>query len=194
MKPVTICGLALLVLAGCAEGKLVFGGKSIGAEADNVIVSGRIDDTMPANPARDIVVFVYTNLRCCDPAKQPDADLAFSAIDFSVPPFDGYELEDFRSEDVEAVIVEAGSDSFELDDISNGELTLIFLLDDPEPDGEVNPGDLTAVLEDEDEELDDVLAGRSVDVDDIDVDFDTDFPEGVATPDSITVSVTQQGS
>jgi hypothetical protein len=193
MKVSTLTLVTILVSSlttvGCAEGKLVFGGKSLDKKTDNVVVAGTIDDTVPANPARDIVVFVYTNLRCCDPARQPDADIAFRSIDFSMPPFDMYELADLRFEDVEAVAVAAGSGDFEIDDVSDGDLTVVFLLDDPQPDGEANAGDLTAVLDGD--ELDNVLSGRSVTISGIDVDFDADFPEGVATPDSITVAIDQ---
>jgi hypothetical protein len=145
--------VALLISAylasGCGSGSVCFGGDCDNDDDDDrtVSVAGNIDTVAPPNAVRDVVVFVYTEL--------VSADLADG------PPFD-----DFK--DADAVVVE--DDEFSLERISRGDLSVILLLDAPEPDGTIDAGDECAVLL-AGGDLDDVSGGRLVEIEDIDVDF-----------------------
>ncbi len=162
--------VALLALAwGCSEGTVKFGGDT-DQEENPVIVTGNIDDVTPVN-TRDIVVFVFTDLTDDDDG----------VVDFK--PF----------ADAEAVVVESGSSEFTIDDVQNGALTVVFLLDNAgdAADGEINDGDQVAVLADDDGRLDDVRAGTTVTIDDVDIDFAA-FPPAAegAIADEITKKTT----
>jgi hypothetical protein len=146
--------VALLLSAGlassCGSGSVCFGGDCDKDDDDDertVSVTGNVDAVAPPNAVRDVVLFVYTGLG--------SADLADG------PPFD-----DFK--DADAVVVE--NDDFSLERISRGNLTVILLLDAPEPDGTIDAGDECSVLLAGDD-LDDVSGGRQVEIEDLDVDF-----------------------
>ena len=142
--------LSVHLASGCGSGSVCFGGDCDNDDDDDertVSVSGNIDTVAPPNAVRDVVVFVYTEL--------VSADLA-----------DGPPFNDFKEAD--AVVVE--DDEFSLERISRGDLTVILLLDAPEPDGTIDAGDECAVLLAGDD-LDDVSGGRLVEIEDVDVDF-----------------------
>ena len=182
---------------GCADGTLQFDGAgTITSENDTVVVSGDIDDSQLADgsggigavPAeRDVAVFVYSDLRCCNAAFTPSTDLPFGSVDFGSPPFDTVELSDLRFSDVESVIVDGGAGPFTVNDVSKGDLTVLFLLDDAVTDGSIEPGDPVAVLSDDDNRLESVAAGRSVTISAIDITFDRSFPDGKADPNTIKI-------
>ena len=151
-----ITRLVALLISGCLASSCGSGSVCFGGDCDNddddddertVSVAGNIDSVAPPNAVRDVVVFVYTEL--------VSADLADG------PPFD-----DFK--DADAVVVK--DDEFSLERISRGDLTVILLLDAPEPDGTIDAGDDCSVLLAGDD-LDDVSGGRLVEIEDVDVDF-----------------------
>ncbi|MFT4569242.1 MAG: hypothetical protein ACI8TX_002288 [Hyphomicrobiaceae bacterium] len=144
-------GLCLAMTAACGEGTLEFGG-----DRDNtktiVTVRGNVDDIIPVT-TRDIVVFVFTNLR--DPGTFRDFD------------------------DGEIVVLATGSSEFTVPDVDRGDITVIFLLDEAgnNADGQIDEGDPIATLDDPDNELDDVRSGLTIEARDIDINF-TDEPSG----------------
>jgi len=180
---------------GCADGTLHFGGGgTLSSNGAKITVSGDIADSRQTDSAgntvavpagRDVAVFVYSNLRCCNASFVPATDLPFRSVDFTVAPFDTVELSDLAFDDVESVIVSGGSGSFTVGKVSEGDLTVFFLLDDAVGDGSIDAGDPVAVLTDDNGRLVDVRAGRSVTAQAIDITFDTDFPVGTADPDTI---------
>ncbi len=157
LRTVATIALASLV-AGCAKGTLIFG---VGPSNDSVTVSGTINNTTPVNATRDIVVFVYTDL------VDPGTFLSFG--------------------DAESVVVAAGSSSFELTGVSPGDLTVVFLLDDATPDGAIDAGDMYATLDDPSGFLESVPGNRRVELDAVDIVFESDADGGTATADTIRV-------
>jgi len=143
--------LSACLASSCGSGSVCFGGGCDKGDDDDeertVSVAGNVDAVAPPNAVRDVVIFVYTELG--------SADLEDG------PPFD-----DFK--DADAVIVE--NDEFSLERISRGDLTVILLLDAPEPDGTIDAGDECSVLL-AGGDLDDVSGGREVGIEDLDVDF-----------------------
>lgn len=150
------CGACLgvaLATAGCGDGVITFGGdRNGGNNNDSVVVTGDIDDVQPPNAIRDVVVFTYVDL---DPADLSDG-----------PPFNTSGLSDAES------VVVGADDTFSLPDIQGGALTIVFLRDEIVGDGSIDAGDTCAVLFDENNRLDNVNAGRKVDVQGIDIFFD----------------------
>ena len=150
-RRVTSCVLIASLLAGCGSGVVCFGGDCDGDDDDDektVEVSGNVESVAPPNAVRDVVVFVYTSLASDDLADGP--------------PFD-----DFK--DADAVVV-SDDDTFSVDRISRGNLTIIVLLDAPEPDGTIDAGDECSVLR-AGGDLNDVRGGYSVEIEDLDIDF-----------------------
>jgi hypothetical protein len=143
--------LSSFLAASCGSGTVCFGGDCDNDDDDDeertVSVMGNIDSVAPPNAVRDVVLFVYTELG--------SADLADG------PPFD-----DFK--DADAIVVQ--NDEFSLERISRGDLTVVLLLDAPEPDGTIDVGDECSVLL-AGGDLDDVSGGRQVEIEDLDVDF-----------------------
>lgn len=153
MSRAITCGfaLALITLAGCGERTLEFGGDRDDTKTV-IIVRGNIDDVVPVS-TRDIVVFVFTNLR--DPGTFADFD------------------------DGEIAVIESGSSEFTVSDVDSGDITIVFLLDEAgnDADGQIDPGDPIATLLDPDDELDDVRSGLVVEATNIDINF-TDAEAG----------------
>jgi hypothetical protein len=116
----------LLVTAGCGDGTYHFGGdfSDDGNSNRSVTVTGNVQDLFPPNAVRELVAFAYTDLT--------DADLA------SGPPFNSFK-------DAGSAVVDENGD-FTLTRLSAGKVTVIFLLDTPEPDGTIDPGDDCSVL------------------------------------------------
>ena len=154
--------LCAWTLAGCGDGKICFGGNcgndNNDDDEDTVTVQGNVDSVAPPNAVRDLVSFVYSGL---DPQDLADG-----------PPFDN-----FRAADSD--LVAEDGDTFSMDRVRRGDLTVIFLLDASEPDGVIDPGDECSVLLDGGD-LNDVGGGRRVDIQDIDIDFrESSCPGGV---------------
>ncbi len=141
----TLLSASLLVTAGCGDRTLEYGGNRDNTKTV-VTVRGNIDDVVPVT-TRDIVVFVFTNLR--DPGTFQDFD------------------------DGEIAVIESGSSEFTVTDVDRGHITVVFLLDEAgnNADGEINADDPIATLDDPDNELDDVRAGLTVEARDIDINF-----------------------
>lgn len=143
------CGWAL---AACGSGSVCFGGNcgnnNNNDDEETVTVEGNVDSVVPPNAVRDVVVFAYTGL--------DSQDLADGA------PFDDYK-------DADSVVV-TDEDTFSVDRVTRGSITVIVLLDAPDPDGVIDPGDECSVLLDGGD-LNDVNGGRRVDIRDIDIDF-----------------------
>mgnify|MGYP001307657977 CR=1 FL=1 len=159
---IIIVFFAGLWAAGCGQGTLVFGGHVENSE-QNVTLGGDIDDVVPVVATRDIVVFVFSGL----------ADTtAFLSAPETYSDFD----------DGEAAAVEAGSSLFSVSAVASGDLTVIFLLDEAEPDGQINVGDPVAILSDPDETLVEVRGGQSVTIENVDIDFNaaTAFAEDIS--------------
>jgi len=149
----TLALLCASTLAGCGEGSVCFGGNCGNTNNDNneetVTVEGNVDSVAPPNAVRDLVAFVYTRL--------DSTDLADGA------PFDSYKAADTD-------VVSEDDDTFSMDRVTRGKLTVIFLLDASDPDGTIDPGDECSVLLDGGD-LNDVGGGRRVDIQNIDIDF-----------------------
>lgn len=157
-----------LVLYGCGSGVICFGGSDCGDDDDDeertVTVAGNIDTVNPPNAVRDLVLFAYTGLT--NPSSEP--------------PFEPAPFTEFKFG--ESVIV-AEDDTFEMSGVGRGNITIVVLLDDPDPDGSVDctptPGeatewtcdDCTVLLDGGD--LSDVSGGRRVTIEDMDVNFGT---------------------
>lgn len=149
-----LCCVALAAALGasaCGEGTIIFGGNPNGNN-DSIVVIGDLDDVQPPNASRDVVIFVYVDL---DPADLADG-----------PPFNSDGLAD-----TEAALV-ASDDTFSLSDVQSGALTVVVLRDDIVADGSLDAGDTCAVVFDENDRLDNVNAGRQVDLQGIDIFFD----------------------
>jgi len=144
--------LTVALLSACGEGTITFGGNPDNGNNDSIVVVGDIDDVQPPNASRDVVVFVYVDLA--------PADIADG------PPFNVNGLSD-----AETVLV-AADDTFSLSDVQSGTLTIVFLRDDIVADGSLDAGDSCAVVFDENNRLDNVNAGRQVDVQLTDIFFD----------------------
>ncbi|MFN2376344.1 MAG: hypothetical protein ABR538_07385 [Candidatus Binatia bacterium] len=137
---------------GCGEGTIVFPGDDDDDDLATVTFQGNIDDVSPVT-SRDIVVFVYTidddSDRCpCPP--DPSASLTGKAA-----------------------VLASGETEFTLSGLRSGAFGVVFLLDNAgdNADGEINPGDPIAVLDDIDCELDDIPGKRTVTLDDVDIAF-----------------------
>ena len=181
----------VLALCGCGSGVICFSGRDCNDDNKDrtVTVDGNLDSVSPPNAVRDIVAFVYTNLNPEDLADGPP----FTDFDYG-----------------ESVVVSA-DDKFELTRVGQGKLTVIMLLDDPDPDGSIDSCDDSiqcaecdagtcdecSVLRDGGD-LSDVPGGRLVTIENMDVNFDVascpDPPPavgcGCARADNITISRT----
>jgi hypothetical protein len=144
-----------LLLHGCGDGKICFGT----SDCDNndkersVTVEGNINSVRPPNSVRDLVVFAYTGLQ-------------------NAAPFNDYKHG-------ESAVV--SDNSFTVSRVARGNVTIVVLLDDPQPDGSIDCDvdsngnviscDACSVLRDRGK-LSDVPGGRRVTIEDMDVDFD----------------------
>jgi hypothetical protein len=111
----------------------------------------------------------------------------YSDLTKFTPPF---EAGDFT--DAEAAIL-SDMKTFSLSDIASGDLTVVFLLDetgdrqiDGCPEGAVNC-DQFAILDDPDRNLRNVLGGRTVNIQDVDITFASGPDGGTATAFDIRV-------
>lgn len=142
---------------GCGDGTIVFPGDDDDDDLATVTFRGNIDDVSPVT-SRDIVVFVYSidddSDRCPCP---PDPSDSLSG---------------------KAAVLASGETEFTLSGLPSGAFGVVFLLDNAgnNADGEINPGDPIAVLDDIDCELDDIPGNRTVTLDDVDIAFSSAEP------------------
>ncbi len=192
-----LAGLIAATVLGCDGDTLTFGGGRLNEENDDVNVNGDVDDTrlqtasgtITATPVgRDLIVLVYTDLRCCNANFSPATNTPFRLINFTVPPFDSVELADLKFVDVETLIIAGDTGSFQVGDITDGDITVLFLLDETDPDGTADPGDPVAVVDDPDQRLVDVRPGRTLTLDTVDITFATNFPGGKAEAREIRIT------
>jgi len=144
-----------LTLYGCGDGVICFGGNDCDNDKDEdrtVTVEGNVNSVRPPNAVRDLVAFAYTGLQ-------------------DAPPFTNYKHG-------ESKIV--SDDKFSIPRVARGNITVVVLLDDPQPDGSIDcttddAGNITcddcSVLRDRGK-LSDVPGGRKVTIEDMDIDFD----------------------
>ena len=145
-----IIALAACVHVACGDGTLHFGGDFSDDDNRNrtITTTGNVDNVAPPNSVLDLVIFVYSDLAADDLA-------------------DGPPFTDFK--DAESAVVDENGD-FDLSKISSGNLTVIFLQDQPQPDGTIDPGDPCSVLV-KAGSLRPVEGGRRVRLRDVDVGF-----------------------
>lgn len=125
---------ALLLVAGCGDGVIDFGGDFSKTEgSDNITVKGNVRQVLNPNGERPIAVFVYTNV-----AK--DARL----------PFLPGEYESFGTTSIAAGSIgsDPGGAPFSISNLRRGTLTVVFLFDHPKdgtpgPDGSIDCDDVT---------------------------------------------------
>lgn len=148
---------ALLVLGSCSEGNVQFGGDRDENNNSILTVKGTFDDILPVT-TRDIVIFIFTNLR--DPGTFQEFDSG------------------------EVVVVKNGTIEFSMEQVESGDLTVVFLLDNPgtEADGQIDEGDPVAILDDPDKELEDTRSGLTIEIDDIDINFTDEDADGFPDP------------
>jgi hypothetical protein len=151
-------------LAACEGDTIVFpGDDGNDDDSDTVTVTGNVDDITPLT-SRDIVVFAYNiddNAYVCPCPGNP--------VDPTDPAF---------STRGKAAVIESGETTFTLDGLGTGAIGLIFLLDEAgdNADGEIDPGDPVAILDDVDCELDDIDGNITVTLKDVDLSFAADVP------------------
>ncbi|MEE8311334.1 MAG: hypothetical protein V3R77_03690 [Candidatus Binatia bacterium] len=189
----TFTAVWLAALPGCGDGTICLAGSDCRDEASgNVTLGGNILSVVVDNALRDIVVFVYTDIAR---DVQLPQDLACLTSD------------DFAS--MRTVIVgSSGTRSFTIENISRGDLTVVFLQDHAsDPDGQIdtedvdggwadcsctapgcatNDGENAVAILDGEGRLSPVRAGQTVDIQDIEI----DFPTAGATADRIEISTT----
>ncbi len=142
------------------ESALHFGVKSGGGQSgsrrvEDTVVQGNLFNVRPAT-ARPILIFVFVDLR------------------------DSGTFQDFRDAEVSLV----GEDrSFTVSHLADGDLTVVFLLDQVgvNQDGTIDPGDPIAVFEDSTGRLKGLSANTEVTLQDVDVNFNFSTPNaGIA--------------
>jgi len=166
MKSRLIGACLALALYGCGDGVICFGSNGCDNDKDKdrtVTVEGNVNSVRPPNAVRNLVVFAYTGLQ-------------------DAPPFNNYKHG-------ESQVV--SNDSFSIPKVSRGNITVVVLLDDPQPDGSIDctsddDGNITcddcSVLRDRGK-LSDVPGGSRVTIEDMDVDFDlASCPDPEAAP------------
>lgn len=148
-----LLGLLAGVFPGCGDGTIVFpGDDDDDDDLATVTFQGNIDDVSPVT-SRDIVVFVYSidddSDRCPCP---PDPSASLNG---------------------KAAVLASGETDFTVSGLRSGAFGVVFLLDNAgnNADGEINPGDPIAVLDDIDCELDDIAGNRTVTLEDVDIVF-----------------------
>lgn len=161
---ITSALLALLVLgdAGCGKGTVTFGQGEDDDSKSTVTFKGNLDDVFPVT-SRDIVLFVYSI----------DDD------DHQCPcPVDPNTLHPANELEGKTTVITGNETEFSISGLEPGAFSVVFLLDKAgdEADGEINPGDDIAILDDPDCELDDVTGKLTVTLEDVDLRFD-DAPE-----------------
>lgn len=178
--PLALCAAAMF---GCGDGTLLYGGDFSDKPA-SVTVTGDVKEQTPSNATRDVVVFVFTDLSATALAAGPPYEkfprTAGGSLDTSAPA----NFEDQESR----LLGDAGG--FNIPDVESGSITIMFLLDEPQPDGQIDAGDDYAVFVDSDRDLNAVKGGRTVRVPEIEILYDADLDGGIATTDeNITTTI-----
>ncbi len=149
---IALLSFVVSALPSCGEGTVTFGG---GDDDGNttVTVKGNIDDVSPVT-TRDIVVFVY----------------AVDKSDGEQCPCPSFPSDRSRGK---AAVVESGETDFSLSQLRSGAIRVVFLLDNAgnAADGQIDEGDLIAVLDDVDCELEAVKGNLTVTLKDVDIQF-----------------------
>jgi hypothetical protein len=150
MRCTALLGFLCLLIVGCGDGTIQFGGGAgtNGKPRDTIVVQGNIRDVNPQVAGADTVVFVYTDLQ--DPGV-----------------FNQYSKQ--RSV---AVASDAQTTDFSVTQVKKGNITIVFLQDHASnPDGTIDPGDSYATLDDPDKILRSAKNGQTFQITDVDIDF-----------------------
>jgi hypothetical protein len=152
-RPLAAC--VALLLYGCGDGVICFGGADCNGDDKErtVTIEGNVNSVRPPNSVRSLVVFAYTGLQ-------------------DAPPFTEYKHGESKV---------VSDDTFTISRVARGTITIVVLLDDPQPDGSIDcetdldgnvlSCDGCSVLRDRGK-LSDVPGGSRVTIEDMDVDFD----------------------
>lgn len=145
--------LLALSISSCGGGDITFGGGNDNTKA-KVTFKGNLDSVSPVT-SRDIVVFVY-NID-----KDDESDRCPCPQNPS------------NSTNGKAAVLASGETEFTISGLTPGRFGVVLLLDNAGnlADGEIDPGDPIAILDDVDCQLDDVKGDLTVTLDDIDVSF-----------------------
>jgi len=157
---VLILGISALTCLACGNGSLTLVGDGNGdSQQDTAKVQGNVRDLNPQVAGANIVVFVFTNL---ENGVNEDGTLEFNT--------DGtLSFDKQRSVNIDS---EADPMEFTVVQVEGGDVTVVFLQDDVnDPDGEINPGDTYAVLEEPNDVLKNVRNGETIQITDVDIDF-----------------------
>lgn len=208
-RQILVPALLMIATAGlgaCGLGLIDFGGG--GDHKGVVVVKGNIDRVLPVT-ARDIVVFVFagddpeesecpatstttstststTVASLADAAAAANAggELAADASSCECPAAPVHP----ECTPGKSVVLTSGEKNFTLDRIDSGMIRVVFLLDNAgsSADGQIDPGDPIAVLDDIDCQLDDVNAKTTVTLTDVDLRFasapESECQDGVDDP------------
>jgi len=163
---IAVSVVAASLVAACGGSTLTYGGKTDDG-VETVSVVGNIEQSTPLAASRDTVVFVYTDL------------VSLAGLLAAPQTYSDYT-------DGELYVVEYGDSDFTVSGLAGGTLTIIFLRDGAgtNADGQIDSGDPVATLADPDGTLADVRAGQTVDIDDVDIDYNS----GTATADEIELA------
>jgi hypothetical protein len=181
----TAIALAALA-AGCGDGTLIFGG-DFDDKPPSLSVTGDIKSEAPSNDVVDKVAFVFTDLTAEALAAGPPFEKfprnSDGSLDTTAPP---------NFIDQESRLVDGRS--FSIADVEDGDLTVMFLLDDPQPDGQIDSGDNYAVFQEDDGKLENVKGGRTVNIPQIEIIYDNTQSGGIAfTDEDITTTIERDG-
>jgi len=145
--------LIALSIVDCGGDDIVFGGGDDNLKA-KVTFKGNLDSVSPVT-SRDIVVFVY-NID-----KDDESDRCPCPQNPS------------NSTNGKAAVLASGETDFTISGLTPGRFGVVLLLDNAGnlADGEINPGDDIAILDDVDCQLDDVEGNLTVTLKDVDVSF-----------------------
>ena len=164
-----ILGISALTCLACGDGSLTLVGDGNGnSQQDTAKVQGNVRDLNPQVAGANVVVFVFTDLAN---AVNEDGTLEFNT--------DGtLTFEKQRSVNIDS---EADPMEFTVVQVESGNVTVVFLQDDAnDPDGQINPGDPYAVLEEPNDVLKNVRNGETIQITDVDLDFDARSADAVS--------------
>lgn len=189
-------GVAFLAGIFVVTGFLGCGGEDIdwgggGGDDAEVTFVGNLDSVSPVT-SRDIVVFVY----------EIDEDDAGDEGRCPCPP------DPSSSASGKAAIISSGETEFQLSGLTAGTFGVVFLLENAgdAADGEINPGDPIAILDDVDCDLNNLSGTKTVTLEDIDLHFsaapESECEDGVDDPpaagraraEAISVSTTSEST
>lgn len=186
-------------LGACGLGFIDFGG---GGHSGTVIVQGNIDDVIPVT-TRDIVVFVFsgkdpsgdscpaatttTSTTESTTSTSTSTTMVQAALTAADDTADGGEAAGSSCEcpaapvnpectPGKAVVLSPDQKDFTVSNVKSGKLRVVFLLDNAgnDADGQIDPGDPIAVLDDVDCKLDDVNGKNTITLTDVDLNFDSE--------------------